>query len=165
MAEKRGNKGLRQTSFVESLVPDPSQPRLTGSRCLTGFLGKGGQEGRWRLYLTPELDSYVEFSEEDVLHSETISERTLERTAVWIKLDATLQYTQSVSAQADFLQGDITSGFLQDAALVEGFDQQAGFIIRTIIRVSRRICPSVRRCPRTNEATICRPDLCPIIWS
>lgn len=159
MAQSKGNKGLKPSELVEKLTADST--RLTPSRMLTGYLGKTTQEGRWRLYLTPELDESVEFSENDVLHSQTLPDDALERTAVWIKQEASLQYTQTVSAQADFLQGDITSGFLQQATALQGLESENAAIWTIIIRVSMRICPSVKRCPKTNLPTLCNPGNCP----
>jgi hypothetical protein len=67
--ETSGSEELRPSAFVEALLPDPSQP-APRTRVLGGLLGNSPKDGYWRLYLTSELDDYVEFAEEDVLHSE-----------------------------------------------------------------------------------------------
>jgi hypothetical protein len=59
------DKKLKQSPFVEKVMPDPS--RHTSVSPWLGLLGKSTEDERWRLYLTVELDSYVEFREEDVL--------------------------------------------------------------------------------------------------
>ena len=104
MAAQRKKK-LEQDALVEALVPDPSghQPGMQ----LTGWLGKGTTEGHWRLYLTPQLSEYVEFAEDDVLHSQALTEAQspLGGTIVWLKPGVALRHTEVVtrSVQADFL--------------------------------------------------------------
>jgi len=109
-----GARKLEQDKLVDKLVPDASQ--VPDVQVLAGFLGKSTREGYWRLYLTITLNEYVEFAEEDVVHSHAFEsdESLLGGTAVWIRRGANLQHTQSVSreAQADFLQGAITASAL-----------------------------------------------------
>lgn len=111
-------KPLKQDRLIEQLVPDPSNPQPTIQ--LTGWLGNGKEAGSWHLYLTPQLDEYVEFSENDVVHSEPLepSQSALGGTTVWLKAGTTLNHTQIVrrQVQADFLSGGITSGFLAGSA-------------------------------------------------
>jgi hypothetical protein len=100
--------------LVEKLVPDPShhEPAV----CLSGFLGRGTKEGKWRLYLNNRLDEYIEFDESDLLHSETLATGQESRggTSVWLREGATLRQTRVTSRQiqADFLQGDLASKFI-----------------------------------------------------
>ena len=107
-------KQLKQDSLVEQLVPDPGNPQPTIQ--LTGWLGKGTEEGIWRLYLSPELDEYVEFSEQTVAHSQPVQKEqsALGGTTVWLKAGTPLNHTQirRRQVQADFLSGGITTGFL-----------------------------------------------------
>ena len=63
-------KQLKQDPLVEQLAPDPGSHIPTIQ--LTGWLGKGSKEGHWRLYLNPELDQYVGFSAEDVVHTQAL---------------------------------------------------------------------------------------------
>ena len=83
---------------------------------LTGWLGKGSKEGYWRLYLNPELDQYVGFSAEDVVHTQALDPKQplLGGTMVWLRAGATLEHMQVECrrSQADFLSGGITSGFM-----------------------------------------------------
>jgi hypothetical protein len=117
MATKKSNdaaKQLKQDSLVEQLIPDPGNPQTTIQ--LVGWLGKGVEEGQWRLYLTPQLDQYVEFSEDSVVLAQPLQKEqsALGGTTVWLKAGTALSHTQVVKRQiqADFLSGGITSGFL-----------------------------------------------------
>lgn len=111
-------KELREDPFIENLVPDPS--KIQGMTVLVGLLGKSAREGYWRLYLTMDLNEYVEFSQDDVAHSQPLpkEQSALGGTMVWVKKEATLQYTSTVSrqVQAEFLQGDIAARFLSGGA-------------------------------------------------
>jgi hypothetical protein len=107
-------KELRQDALVENLVPDPSQYQSV--TVLAGFLGKSTRVGYWRLYLTSQLNEYVEFREEDVVHTQPIppEQSPLGGTLIWLRRDATVHHTHITSrqVQAEFLQGHITSRFL-----------------------------------------------------
>ena len=107
----RTEKSLKPDAIVERLVPDPSV--LPDVRVLTGFLGKSSRGSYWRLYVNPNFDDYVEFSEADVVHSHSIEAEggRLGGTVVWLKREANLRRTRTASreAQADFLQGSIAA--------------------------------------------------------
>jgi hypothetical protein len=111
-------KGLQQDRLVEKLVPDPAahEPAVQ----LTGWLGKSTRGGVWRLYLTPQLDEYVQFPETAVVHSEQldVSQSAAGGTMVWLKAGTSLDHTQVVSktVQADFLSGDITDSYMAGSA-------------------------------------------------
>ena len=115
----RARPQLKQDRLVESIVPDPNQPPSVIT--LTGFLGNGAQQGDWRLYLSANLDEYVEFSESDVVHHQPISQERspLGGTTVWVRSGTTLRHTcvESRQVQADFLQGGITSEFMRSTRL------------------------------------------------
>lgn len=102
---------MKPDPIVERLVPDPAD--VPDVRVLNGLLGKSTRKSHWRLYLGADLSSYVEFSRTDVVHSQQLegSDHPLGGTIVWVKRDANLTRTQSTSreAQADFLQGQISS--------------------------------------------------------
>src|SRR5207237_6594412 len=95
-----GSTELKQDALVEKLVADPS--KTTDVQVLVGFLGRSSEAGNWRLYLTPQLDSYVEFSAEDVIHTQSLAteQSPLGGTMVWLRRDATLQYTLIGTLQA-----------------------------------------------------------------
>jgi hypothetical protein len=111
-----GDGGLTQDEIIANLMPDPTAP--PDVRALVGFLGKSPRDGRWRLYLTLELKEYVEFSEEDVLYSQSLrtEQNPLGGTIVWIERDAKLQHIRAtpVRAQAEFLEGEVTQRFLPE---------------------------------------------------
>jgi hypothetical protein len=112
------SEGLKQDQLVEKLVPDPAnhEPAVQ----LTGWLGKGTRVGIWRLYLTPQLDEYVELPESAVIHSQPLdaSQSSVGGTMVWLKAGTPLEYTQVVKqkVQADFLSGGITSSYMAGSA-------------------------------------------------
>ncbi len=111
-------KRLKQDRLVDQLRPDPGS--LTPTIQLTGWLGKGTKEGSWFLYFTPQLDDFVAFSEEDVVHTEPVpqDQSQLGPTMVWLRAGTVLQHTQvqTRQVQADFLSGGITSGFMAGTA-------------------------------------------------
>jgi hypothetical protein len=106
---------LKPDALIERIAPDASE--VPDVRVLAGFLGKSTRRGYWRLYLTPTLNEYVEFAEDDVVHSHSLEtdENRLGGTVVWVRREANLVQTCSVSreAQADFLQGNIFTAFLK----------------------------------------------------
>lgn len=134
--QSRDAPRLEPEALIERLIPDASQ--VPDVQVLVGFLGKSAREGYWRLYLTIILNEYVEFAEEDVVHSRAFEcdESRLGGTMVWIRRGANLQHTRSVSreAQADFLQGAITASALgrdrarQGPGNVQVAPQQAIFL-------------------------------------
>ncbi len=103
---------LQADSLVEQLAPAKGQSTIQ----LSGWLGKATEDGAWKLYLTPKLDEYVQFSEKDVIHSRQLSTDAspLGGTMVWLNADATLQYVQVTTQreQAGFLSGSIASAYM-----------------------------------------------------
>ncbi len=117
-------KSLNEDELVKKLVPDPSQ--VPSVRCLAGFMGSSTKAGYKRLYLTPELNEYVEFRTEDVVHTQSVAtdRNPLGGSVVWLKRDAEIQHTRTESrdVKAEFLQGDITTAFLARARSAATFD-------------------------------------------
>ena len=119
-AEKRpaGSSQLRSDPLVQKLVPNPTQH--APSVMFVGFVGEGALPGMWRLYLGPELSDYIEFSGEDVVHTEPVSaeQSSLGGSSVWLRSGTNVRYTHisSKQVQADFLQGAITSTFMSGSA-------------------------------------------------
>jgi hypothetical protein len=108
-------QALVPDQLVEMLVPDPSQPP-TPTVALAGLLGRSAKEGYWRLYFSSSLKRYVEFKEEDVLHSVKIPKEQppfagLEATRVWLKREAEVEYTRTESRrlQAEVLQSGMAA--------------------------------------------------------
>jgi hypothetical protein len=120
MADK-GNQNepraeVRPSEILEQIVRNPAQPEV---RRLTGFLlGRSDRDDYWRLYLTVDLNHYLEIRKEDTLHAQEFRPG---RTVVWINPDAKIAETNSATAPIDFLKGDIQRGFLRG---VSGMQQQ-----------------------------------------
>jgi len=117
--QQQERKELKQDPLVEKLKADPSQdPNV---KTFTGYLGRSTQVGYWRLYLTPQLNEYLEISEEDISHNQSLAteQSPLGGTMLWIRRVANVQYTRTVSrqVQAEFLQGDMTATFLSGMGL------------------------------------------------
>jgi len=132
-------------------MPDLAQP--PPAAMLKGFLGASDQEGYWRLYFTPEMVSYAEFPEEDVLRSQKLdADRSppLGGTLVWFKRNARLQITRTVTqeVQAGFLQGDIAATFLPRAASLGSPPTQPE------VRVTPTVIASIIYCPSLVAASI-----------
>jgi hypothetical protein len=113
--EPEGDLGeLQQDALVEKLIVDPSQ--IPDVQVLIGLLGRSSEPGKQRLYLNPQLNSFLEFSAEDVVHTASLStaQSPLGGTMVWLRRDATVKYTRTgtLQAQAEFVQGDIMSSFM-----------------------------------------------------
>ena len=75
-------------------MPDPAQPPSPTVQ-YEGLVGKSTRgEDHWRLYISRDLSEYIEFNEDDVLSSESITkERSpmgLDTTRVWLKRDVTI---------------------------------------------------------------------------
>lgn len=115
------SKELKQDALVEKLVGDPTKP--PDVQILVGFLGRSSEAGNWRLYLTPQLDSYVEFSAEDVVHTQPLAsaQSAIGGTMVWLRQDATLKHTRTGTRQmqTNFVQGDIMSSFMAGPGVQE----------------------------------------------
>jgi hypothetical protein len=107
-------RDLAEDDLVARLVSDPAA--LPDVRARAGFLGRSARARHWRLYLTPELNDYLEFTKADVLHVRPLKGRDhpLGGSAVWFRREANLVHTRATSreAQADFLQGGIVAGHL-----------------------------------------------------
>jgi hypothetical protein len=117
--QQRERKELKQDPLVEKLKADPSEdPNV---KMFTGYLGRSTQVGYWRLYLTPQLNEYLEINEEDISHNQSLAteQSPLGGTMLWIRRGANVQYTRTVSrqVQAEFLQGDMTATFLSGVGL------------------------------------------------
>ena len=108
---------LKQDSLVDRLTPDTSQKEPTVR--VTGWLGRGGDEGKWKLFLSPELNEYIQFSENDVVDSQPLSAdfSPLGGTIVWLRASTSVQHVTvaTLDAQADFLAGSIASRYLGGA--------------------------------------------------
>ena len=110
-------KELKQDSLVEKSVPNPTQ--VPNVRVLRGFLGQASRLGYWRLYLTPQLNEYVELSENDIVNIQPVGgeKSAFGGTVLSVKQDAKLRWTRAESrqSQAEFVRCDIATVFLHQA--------------------------------------------------
>jgi hypothetical protein len=134
---------LEEDQLVQKLVPDPSQgpPNAT---VLRGYLGRGTDKGSWRLYLSADLDEYVELSEADILHTQKLPDD--QGTLVWVPKTLALNHVrvQSEEVQADFLRGHIELTGLQPGAAAAGIAQEVPPTLATVC--STVACPPSVRC-------------------
>jgi hypothetical protein len=96
--------------LVETLVTDPSvKPDVA---IVKGWIGQSTRTGYWRLYPAPDLKSFVEIAEDDILMSKPIATNIspLGGTVVVIKSTAKLhgEGGLSVDARTAYLRGDVT---------------------------------------------------------
>lgn len=102
---------MEEEEFIQKLVPNPSQP--PDVQLLGGYLGKSSQDGYWRLYLNPELTSYVDIAEKDIVHSQSAknNQNSLGGTLLWVRRGTEIKATRTTSreSQADFLRGAIAA--------------------------------------------------------
>jgi hypothetical protein len=150
--EGSGEEGrLNEDPLVAALVPDPSAgpPDTT---VLHGYVGNSTRANCWRLYLDATLASYVEVSEDDILHHRQIADDG--GTLVWVPKSLELKVTRvsSTTIQAEFLSGAIAAGRMQptgraNVASPAAVPQSVG-------------CPSIlNNC--TSQILACPSDGCP----
>ncbi len=105
---KGASKKLSRDRITEALVPDPTKPPRD-SIAIHGYVGNSTDPSNLRLYLTPDMRTYVEIPEAEVLHSQQLPDD--QGTLVWVPATLNLAHhsTQSAEVQAQFLQGDMAS--------------------------------------------------------
>jgi len=85
-------------------------------RAFFGFLRRGSDGRTWRLYLTVDLDDYIEIDDSQILHSVAYegSQYPLGGALVWVRRTAKLKRVaaRSTEAQADFLRGEIVAQYI-----------------------------------------------------
>jgi hypothetical protein len=110
---------LSEDSVVSGLAPDPAA--VPDVQVHIGLPGKSVRKGYWRLYLTLELNEYLEIPDADIVHFENLdSDQTpLRGTAVWVKRSAEVAHTRTgpPQMQAEFLAGDLSQAFLPSAQM------------------------------------------------
>jgi hypothetical protein len=108
MADAKKNEGpgpqkpqLQEDRIVAQLVSGAAEPSA-GLTSYVGLLSRSPTAGRWRLYLSLDMSVYVEFKEEDIVHSEQLpADRSpfgsLGGTQVFVKKGAEVTTTQTVT--------------------------------------------------------------------
>jgi hypothetical protein len=98
--------------FIRHIVSDPKN--VPDVMLLTGYLGASSEEGHERLYLSPDLTSYVEIPKAAILHQAPLPTEQDAHGGVtlWVKKDAALQYKMAPAAQAlaNYFAGAIQAG-------------------------------------------------------
>jgi len=106
--QEHPHRRIHPDPLTDRLVPDPNNPNVTQ---LTGFLlGKSNIEDRWRLYMSADLNHYIEFQKDDLIDAHQFRPS---RTVVWLKPGARAYETKTRLAPVEFLQGEIRRGFLR----------------------------------------------------
>ena len=109
---------MQEEEFIQKLVPNPSQP--PDVQLLGGYLGKSSQAGYWRLYLNPELTSYVDIAEKDIVYSQPANnnQNSLGGTLLWVRRRTEIKTTRTTSreSQAAFLRGAIAASIARRGA-------------------------------------------------
>ena len=160
MADKdnKSRKELKQDPLVEQLVPDPADPQATIQ--LKGWLGKGVKAGSWRLYLTPQLDEYVQFQDKDIVHTQPIApeQSPLGGTMIWLLAGTSLQHTRVTTRQlqAGFLSGGITANFMAGATSTFAMAARRAMFAVGTAGVNCSVNPHIPACqpPTTNCKSI-----------
>jgi hypothetical protein len=157
MADEK--KPLKADKLIQKLVSDPATP--PDVTVIKGFLGESHRPGYWRLYLSPDLKSYVEIAESDILHSQEVSENqsALGGTLLWVKKGASLEHTRTVSkqVQAEFLSGDVAAS----ATAARGYTSpRVKYDSVNLCPTDVGPCASDVRCP-TASWRFCPTEACP----
>ena len=97
MAEKNTG-GVRLDDFVAAVHADPA--KVEPKTLLSGFVGRGEEDGKIRIYSDPALSQWVEASADDVVHSRPIEGSALGGSHVWLKSDAQLKAGSAAPAAA-----------------------------------------------------------------
>lgn len=139
MKNKSGK--LIENKLIQALIPSALEiPKI---QVLSGQLGKSSRKEYCRLYQSLDLTSYIEFSEEDILHTVNLeNERDpIGGTIVWLKEDAKFD-TVVLNTEEDepsFFSGQIADDLLDDLSDIDLVD-----IIQ--IAYGTRRCTRRRRC-------------------
>jgi hypothetical protein len=131
---------LRLDALVHDLLPDPAEhpPDVI---VLVGFLGRSSIDSYWRVYLTPELDDYLEVSEDDIVRRVGLSpgQSPIGGSVVWVRASAKLRHTRvrAHEAQAAFLRGDVRAA---GAGMLTPSDPLGGAVAVAYPRTYQVIC-------------------------
>jgi hypothetical protein len=140
----------RNSKIVDKLVPQSS----TGSDgndgfpnnvsiVLSGYLQKTDTAKRWRLYISLDLSSRVEFLAADVEYffQNDTDEFPLRPTVVWLKSTAEVTHVRRMKDEKrivrheKFLVGDIADTYMAQAAMggLGAMQQRGGLLLSTIV--------------------------------
>jgi hypothetical protein len=110
-----------ESNLIKKIEGTADDISLQDTVILWGYL-KSLDDKYWRLYLTPTFNEYVDIrkvgdGKGDYVHHIHETGSPLKGTYVWVKRSARLPHTvvRSANDVADFLNGDITLGYLPEA--------------------------------------------------
>jgi hypothetical protein len=121
---------------------------------LVGYVGKSTRADHHRLYMSLQLDEYVDIPVSAVVHHEDIPDTEMQHggTRVWVDAGAKVvhEVRHTTQTEARFLEGSIADEYLQDAT---ADDSQFGMPYTPYCRTNEpdctaRSCATCFRCPR-----------------
>ena len=161
---------VRLDDFVNAIHQDPANPQPT--QLVSGFVGRGADEGSLRIYSDPGLGSWVEASAEDVVHSRPIDASPLGGSHVWLKGDAQLKPGSASSAGASAAQASAAVGGIGgDVGVFNPFyptwtqHPTLGFTCTVFcpVNTAATLCTHAAPCgPLPTHAFICPTMVCPV---
>lgn len=156
----------QEYGFIRALTADPA--RIPDCEIVVGYPGPAASDDRFRVYLTPTLDDYIELSADDVLYSEKLASETLSPSAVWVKREAPRTHTTAMDVSAQFLSGQI-SNTMMSQAIGSGFGRLEWIswtwtIATGLVCITAKvscICPTGGNCPTASGQSATSCCLCP----
>ncbi|MFD6231887.1 hypothetical protein ACFWFZ_34305 [Streptomyces sp. NPDC060232] len=156
-----------QDPLVEKLRPDPPQPPITGVT-LNGLLGDSDRPGHRRLYFTAELDYFIEFSVDDVLHSARIPPDKApfpgsEATQITLRKGADIAYTHTMAARPP---DEFDLNVRRRRARIAGYTApgETGYSMHTCDTDTREECHTAGwytcTCTTCQSCQTCEPTAC-----
>jgi hypothetical protein len=142
---EKPRKEIKTDEIADRVVRDQKEGliRLTGR-----FLGNSEHEGHYRLYLTEQMDRYLEFSKEGTLEAERFPSGKL---VVWLQAGTKVVEVARRSVSEEFLSG----------AIGAGTSRRPRGLMRTMMAAAGDGCgPSSAipaNCPDTQTAFTCNP--------
>jgi hypothetical protein len=153
--------GNAAAEFVQNVVSDPKN--VPDVMLLTGYPGASSEEAHERLYLSPDLSSYVEIPRAAILHQAQLPKEQDAHggVTVWVKKDAALQYKMSPAAQAmaNYFAGAIQA---QAQGAPAGYEAPGGIQpTPTAVPTHAAVCLPTRQphCHHPTVAASCAPCL------
>lgn len=133
---------LTADRLARQLRPDPGTP--SGAVAFTGYLGASERPDRVRLYVDPELRSWLEVARDDVLHRDRVGAppEAADATVLWVRRTATVgrDARSAAQLQAELLEGEVIRRYLPDSVTDE---QVAGFFTKLVcatIAITWHLC-------------------------
>lgn len=100
MPEKQQSRAEGGSDFVQRIVADPKN--VPDVMLLYGYSGASDEDGCKRLYLSPDLQHYVEVPASAILHRMAVpkDQDPYGATVLWVRRDAALKYKMGPAALA-----------------------------------------------------------------